>query len=108
MRVWDANSGNELRRMQGRGVAKDVQSLVFSPDGSRVTLTPVDGPADTWDVATGRWPLDSPGWERDVVARSPDGARLVVQQEDGSLSVREGETVVTDGTADVTPGQQVS
>ena len=46
MRVWDAESGKELRKYEGHtGV---VWSVAFFPDGKRIAASCWDGTARVW------------------------------------------------------------
>lgn len=78
VRLWDANTGAELRLLAGH--TTPVKSVSFSPDGTRLVSVCSDGCVRVWDVRTGfevltlRTPLTgtvAAGW-------SPDGSKLAV------------------------------
>ncbi|MEM6945646.1 MAG: hypothetical protein AAF565_18030, partial [Pseudomonadota bacterium] len=50
VRVWDAASGAELRRLEGHG--GEVWSAAFSPDGRWIVTGSTDGIARVWDWRT--------------------------------------------------------
>jgi WD40 repeat protein len=93
IRLWNAESGDELRRLTDHGSKPDnkarVHSLAFSPDDRSVAAGASDGSVRLWDVATGKERLgiaapvgkvmrgaspDGPN----ILAFSPDGTRLAV------------------------------
>ncbi len=51
VRIWDAKSGDPVRRLDGH--TGPVRSLAYSPDGSRLLSTSEDGSVRIWDVASG-------------------------------------------------------
>lgn len=78
LKVWDAQTGQELLTFQAGGVT----NLVFSPDGRRLASTSGAGPASLgevklWDARTGQELLTfKDGGMGSSVAFSPDGHRL--------------------------------
>ena len=48
MRVWDAESGDELRMYDGH--APTVSGVAFFPDGNRIAAACWDGTARVWRV----------------------------------------------------------
>ncbi len=65
-----------------------VNSVVFSPDGTRIASASDDGSVRLWDAATGAQlsSLDHPDYVNDV-AFSPDGKLLVSGNDDGIVRV---------------------
>ena len=47
VKIWDANSGEELQTLTGHYVI----SVAFSPDGQRIVSGSIDGTLKIWDVS---------------------------------------------------------
>ena len=47
-RVWDTESGKELRKLEGH--TEGALCVAFSPDGKRIVTTSVDDTARVWDA----------------------------------------------------------
>ena len=55
MRLWDVETGRELRRVQRHRLGiRGIPSLAFSPDGKRVLYGSHDNTLRLWDVETGQ------------------------------------------------------
>ncbi|MEM9387559.1 MAG: pentapeptide repeat-containing protein, partial [Pseudomonadota bacterium] len=83
-RLWDARSGDELRRFEGHGSV--VTSGVFSPDGTRILTASYDGTARLWDARSGDELCRFEGhgdWVCSGVS-GPDGARILTASYDGT------------------------
>jgi hypothetical protein len=92
LRLWNAATGEEVRRMSGHKQA--VVSVSFSRDGQRLLSASLDGTARLWDVATGRHIRTYAGHYGWVwwAAFSPDERRIVTASQDGTAIVWETET----------------
>src|SRR5262249_28010827 len=74
--VWDARTG--ALRLQLKGHAREVLSVAFSPDGTRVVTGSNDNTARVWDAKTGVPLLELKGRTAvGSVAFSPAGDRIV-------------------------------
>jgi WD40 repeat protein len=99
IRLWDAASGRELRRLEGQ-VGKGYPTLLFAPDGK--TLACViqlhwanpGGPVRLWDIPSGKEIRPAPAHQDAVVctAASPDSKLVVSGGQDGSLFLWEART----------------
>ena len=85
LRLWDAASGEELRRFEGH--PGGMWSCAFSPDGTRVLSGGFDGTLRLWDAASGEELRRFGGRYGGVwsCAFSPDGERALSGGKDGTL-----------------------
>ena len=76
-KVWDAKSGQELLTLKGHFYG--VNSVAFSPDGTRIVTGGADATAKVWDAKSGKELLTLKGHSDNVnsVAFSSDGRRIV-------------------------------
>jgi WD40 repeat protein/tRNA A-37 threonylcarbamoyl transferase component Bud32 len=71
VKVWDAQTGQELLSCKGRG------NVAFSPDGKRLASAAYGEPVKVWDAQTGQELLSlNEAAVFNSVAFSPDGKRL--------------------------------
>jgi WD40 repeat protein len=86
VRVWDATSGKELRRLGKRAEPKEADAYLrpaaLSADGKRAATTTTDG-VRVWDVETGKelrcFKHDVEKWaELVAIALTPDGKGLLI------------------------------
>jgi WD40 repeat protein/transcriptional regulator with XRE-family HTH domain len=82
-RLWDAETGAELRRFIGHKAA--VEAVAFSPDGRYVATGGLDATARLWDVQTGKELRTLTDAASDVfgVKFSPDSKTLLTGHGDG-------------------------
>jgi WD40 repeat protein/transcriptional regulator with XRE-family HTH domain len=82
-RLWDAETGAELRRFIGHTAA--VEAVAFSPDGRFAGTGGLDATARLWDVKTGKELRTFTDAATDVfgVKFSPDGKTLLTGNGDG-------------------------
>jgi WD40 repeat protein/DNA-binding SARP family transcriptional activator/tRNA A-37 threonylcarbamoyl transferase component Bud32 len=78
VRVWDADTGQELLSLPGEGNALIFTGLAFSPDGKLVAVGQFNGLAVLWDAATGKLLRTLSGHSAAIVyvAFNSDGTRL--------------------------------
>ena len=72
-RVWDSETGRELKVL--RGHKKAISGIAFSPDGRRIVTAGLGGTARVWDSKTGHELLVLKGHKNMVMSAgfSPDG-----------------------------------
>eukprot|EP00741_Cyanophora_paradoxa_P018580 tig00021070_g17936.t2 len=87
LRVWDLESGAELRRFAGHEIG--VTSVAISPDGKRAVSGSADKTLRVWDLESGEELRRLAGHEGQVnsVAISLDGKRAVSGSDDKTLRV---------------------
>ena len=92
VRVWDAVTGQELRRLEGHEYR--VKSCAFSPDGLRIVSASDDQTVRVWDAETGQEQrrLEGHGGPVHSCAFSPDGLRIVSASWDKTVRVWDAET----------------
>ena len=83
--LWDVESGKELITFKGH--TKELNSVVFSPDGKRLATGSLDGNVKLWDVVTGQEVANLKVDQNFVtsVAFSPDGRTLVTGNMDNTV-----------------------
>jgi WD40 repeat protein len=89
VKVWDAQTGQELRTIKGAG-----DSVAFSPDGKRLASGSLDRTVKVWDAQTGQELLAFKGHTSTVgsVAFSPDGKRLASAGAGGAVKMWDAQT----------------
>jgi WD40 repeat protein len=90
--VWDARTGTP--QVELRGHTGNVQSVAFSPDGTRIVSGSYDQTAKVWDARTGTPQVELRGHTGNVqsVAFSPDGTRIVTGSWDKTAKVWDART----------------
>jgi WD40 repeat protein len=86
VRLWDAATGRELRRLTGHTLY--VRAAAFSPDGRTLASGSIDGSVRVWDVATGREVKVLLGVGGTVsLAFSADGRALAAGTSEGTIKL---------------------
>jgi WD40 repeat protein len=82
VKVWDAESGQEIRTLSGGGLG-----LAYSADGSALMSGSQEGPVTVWDTATWEVRATLRGHAGAVrgVAFSPDGGRVITAGSDHTV-----------------------
>ena len=85
VRVWDITTGRVARRLAGH--LGEVETVAWTPDGTRLVSGGDDGTARVWDVVGGRTLglVRLPGEQVTQVAVSPDGTHFAVAGSSGSV-----------------------
>ena len=88
VRIWDAESGKELHKLEGHH--DHVRVVLFTPDGKNVISASQDRSIRIWDVDSGKILHSLEGricgydtFKNDPTVLSPDGKRIVVRGRDG-------------------------
>jgi len=98
VQVWDAVSGGNA--LIYRGHSKDVESVVWSPDGQRIASAGDDKTVQVWDAVSGN-PIHTYRGHSDIVwtlAWSPGGKYIASASQDRNVQVWDaasGKTVYT-------------
>jgi WD40 repeat protein len=87
MKVWDAQTGQELLALKGH--SGFVSSVVYSPDGKRLATASTDKTVKVWYAETGQELLTVEGHSEypNGVAFSADGHRLAGGSADGTVKI---------------------
>jgi WD40 repeat protein len=95
LKLWDAATGSLIRTFAGSH-EMDVTSLSFSPDGTRLISTSLDGTLKLWEPASGRLIRSNGGPHYNAALYtgtfSPDGKRILSQGSRNDLSIFNGHT----------------
>ncbi len=89
LKVWDLETGQEIRSLNGHRRTGIVTSVSYSPDGKRIVSASADRTLKVWNADNGSLIGTLRGHTGEVcnVAISPDGNRIVSGSVDRSLKV---------------------
>jgi len=92
LRLWDLESGAELKRFDGH--SGWILDIALSPDAQQVLTASVDRTMRLWDVATGNQLKVFQGHKGSVsaVSYSPDGRRAATSSRDSTVRIWDLET----------------
>jgi WD40 repeat protein len=84
MRIWNAETGEEMKRIEGGG-----RGIRFSPDGKRIAASHQDKYVGLWDVASGELVLTLKGHAAPVsrLTFHPDGSRIATASADQTIKL---------------------
>jgi WD40 repeat protein len=84
VKVWDVETGKELRVLRGGGLA-----VVYSPGGEQLASSGTEGSVLVWNAATGQQLFSLRGHTAAVrsLAYSPDGRRIITGSADHTVKV---------------------
>ena len=84
VRLWDAQTGQEIRQFNGH--TELVTNAIFCPNGELVLTSSADGTVRLWDVQTGQEIDRLPDHDSSVwgLAITPDGQTILTSDESGS------------------------
>ncbi len=89
VRIWNVDTGKELRKLKGS--TKDVSSVAFSPDGTKVIAGFYNGNIRIWDVDRGKviYRIKGKGNTDSIrsVAFSPDGTKIIAGSIDKTFGI---------------------
>jgi WD40 repeat protein/serine/threonine protein kinase len=87
LRLWDAETGREIRKLEGHGEA--VAALAFSPDGQWLASGSYDDTVRIWRVENGELIHDLAGHTGDLssVEFSHDGKYVLSASSDGTFRI---------------------
>jgi WD40 repeat protein len=95
--VWDMGTGRSVARFPaGRlgGMSQNEERMAFSPDGALVAMADGENRLHLWEVASGApLPVSVPGDPFSGIAFSGDGRLLATAHRDGTVQLREPETL---------------
>ncbi len=111
VKIWDARSGKEVRRLTGHG--EPISCVTFSKDGRRLATASWDRTIKVWDAQTGKQLLtittqagraqNPAGGRVQSVAFSPDGKYLASQNWDQTVKLWDARTGTAIRTVYQTP-----
>jgi WD40 repeat protein len=88
-KIWDWERGTVVGTIAAGG-----EGMSFDPSGSRIATADALGPAEIWDIDSGRTLATLPGptggfWD---IAFSPDGSRIAAANLDGTVRLWDAES----------------
>jgi len=94
IRIWDVESGREVRALQGHSAA--VNSIAFSPGGDRILSGSADGTVRVWQVDGSVAPrtLAQLRGAVQAVALSSDGQQVAAAGESAEVTILDAQSAV--------------
>ena len=89
VRLWDAATGRELRRLQGHGPFHEVE-VAFRAGGKLLATSASDNTVRLWDAAAGKQlSLFRPYQSHPHAAVAPDGKAVAFRQDSGTVVLQD-------------------
>ena len=87
IKIWDTNTGECLKNLEGH--SNSVNSVAYSPDGTKIISGSDDKTIKIWNANTGECLQTLEGHSGSIysIAYSPDGSRIISGSGDGTIKI---------------------